>query len=206
MSGSPRENVGKKDARRLRREGLVPCVVYGGSGQVHFTAVAKDFKDVVYTPEACLVELTVGKKKHLAVLQEIQFHPVEEMIMHADFLEVFPDKEVKISVPVRITGNSPGVIAGGKLQLKMRKLRIQALPADLPDDIEVSISKLHIGDSVKLGELPTGKVTFLDPAHAVIVMVKSSRVVALGGLDEDEEAAGGEGATAPAEGETPPAE
>jgi large subunit ribosomal protein L25 len=190
VSGSLRENVGKKDARRLRREGLVPCVVYGGKEQVHFVTPAVSFKDVVYTPEACLVQLDIEGKQFDAVLQDIQFHPVHDHILHADFLEIFPDKEVKIGVPIKLVGNSPGVIKGGRLQLKLRKLRIQALPANLPDHIDVSISKLDIGDSVKVGQLKQKNITFLDSEVAVVVMVKSTRVIAPAASDDDDETEG----------------
>lgn len=199
VSGSPRENVGKKDAKRLRREGLVPCVIYGGKEQIHFVTPAISFKDIVYTPQACLVKLEVNGKKFDAVLQDIQFHPVNDRILHADFLEIFPDKEVKIGVPIRIKGNSPGVIKGGKMQIKLRKLAIQALPADLPDDVEVDISRLDIGDSVKVGDLKLDKITFIDPERSVVVMIKSARaamMAAVGDEEEEEEGAEGEGASA----------
>ena len=191
VSGSPRENVGKKDARRLRREGMVPCVVYGGKEQVHFVTPAVSFKDVVYTPESCLVKLDIEGKSFNVILQDIQYHPVDDSILHADFLEIFQDKPVKIGVPIKLTGNSPGVIKGGKLQMKLRKLRIQALPADLPDFIEVSISKLNIADSIKVGQLKRDKITFLDPEASVVVMVKSTRVVAAVATDDEEETEGG---------------
>ncbi len=203
VSGSPRENVGKKDARRLRREGLVPCVIYGGKEQIHFVTPAVSFKDIVFTPEVCLVSLEINGKKFNVVLQDIQFHPVDDKILHADFLEIFPDKAVKISVPIKVVGNSPGVIKGGKLHIKLRKVRIQALPADLPDFIDVNISKLEIGDSVKVGQLQLDKIDFLDPEHAVVVMVKSTRTIVVAG-DEDEEEAEAEGTEGSSE--TPSAE
>ena len=187
VSGSPRENVGKKDAKRLRRDGLVPCVIYGGKEQIHFVIPTVSFKDIVYTPEVCLISLDINGKKFDAVLQDIQFHPVDDKILHADFLEIFSDEVVKISVPIKVIGNSPGVIKGGKLHIKLRKVRIQALPADLPDFIDVNISKLEIGDSVKVGQLQLAKIDFLDPENAVVVMVKSTRTIAVVG-DEDEEA------------------
>ncbi|MEE4176098.1 MAG: 50S ribosomal protein L25/general stress protein Ctc [Bacteroides sp.] len=192
VSGSPRENVGKKDAKRLRREGLVPCVIYGGKEQIQFSAPEKEFKDVVYTPEACLINLNIDGKEFNAILQDIQFHPVTESILHADFLEVFDDKPVKIDIPVKITGNSPGVIKGGKLHLKLRKVKTKGLPVDLPDQIDVSISKLEIGDSFKVSQLESDKLEFLDPANAVIAMVKSTRVVAPIADEEEEEGEGGE--------------
>lgn len=201
VSGSPRENVGKKDAKQLRRDGIVPCVIYGGKEQVHFVMPAVSFKDIVYTPEACLVDLKIGKKKYNAILQDIQFHPVDDKILHADFMEIFPDKAVKTAVPISVTGNSPGVIKGGKLHIKLRKLRIQALPAELPDFIEVSISKLEIGDTIKVGQIKKDKITFLDPEASVVIMVKSTRTIAVVGSDEDETEEGGhaEGGEAPAE-------
>ncbi len=184
----------------------MPCVIYGGKEQLHFITPAISFKDIVYTPDACLVLLEIDGKQYNAVLQDIQFHPVSDIILHADFLEIFPDKPVKISVPIKIKGNSPGVIKGGKLHTKLRKLRIQGLPDELPDFIDVDISKLEIGDSVKVEELDVDKVTFLDPEHAVVVMVKSTRTAALGeDEEEDEDAEGAEGAEGgeSAAGETP---
>ncbi|MDX9940678.1 MAG: 50S ribosomal protein L25/general stress protein Ctc [Bacteroidales bacterium] len=196
VSGSPRENVGKKDAKRLRREGMVPCVIYGGKEQIQFAASEKEFKDVVYTPEACLIELNIDGKKFNAILQDIQFHPVTERILHADFLEIFDNKPVKVSIPVKLSGNSPGVIKGGRLQMKLRKVNAKGLPGDLPDQIDVSISKLEIGDSFKVGQLQSDKLEFLDPASSVIVMVKSTRVVAP--IETEEETEGEAEEAAPA--------
>ena len=206
MSGSLREGVGKKDAKRLRREGMVPCVIYGGEKQLCFHASEISFKDLVYTPEVCLVRLELDGKQYDAMLQDIQYHPVNERILHADFLQIFPDKPVKIAVPIKLTGNSPGVIKGGKLQIKLRKLLIQALPADLPDNIEVSISKLNIGDSIKVGQLSGEKLSFLDPEVSVVVMVKSARAAMMAGGDDDEEEGEEGGETTEGESETPAAE
>lgn len=190
VSGSPRENVGKKDARRLRREDLVPCVIYGGKDQIQFVIPAISFKDIVYTPHSCLIKLDIKGKKFDAILQDIQFHPVNDKILHVDFLEIFPDKPVKISVPIKIIGDSPGVIKGGKMQIKLRKLLVQALPVDLPDEIDINISKLEIGDSVKVGQLSRDKLSFLDPASSVITMVKSARAAMMAAVgDEVEEGA-----------------
>jgi len=194
VSGSPRENVGKKDAKRLRREGLVPCVLYGGKDQVMFTASEKAFKDVVYTPEACLVDLDIDGKNFTVILQDIQFHPVSEDILHADFLQIFEDKPVKVEIPVKLSGVSPGILKGGKLHMKLRKVKAKGLPGDLPDTIDVSISKLEIGDSFKVSQLSSDKLEFMDSPNSVIVMVKSTRVVAVIGDDDEEETEGGEGA------------
>jgi len=195
MSGSPRENVGKKDAKRARREGFVPCVLYGGEKQLMFLAEEKAFKNVVYSPEVCLVSLDIDGKTYKAVLQDIQFHPVREQILHADFLEIFDDKPVKIAIPVKLTGTSPGVLQGGKLFLKLRKITVKALPAELPDFIEVSIEKLKIGDNIKIEQLEDDKLEFLDPGRSVVVQVKTARTILTAEEEEEEaEAAEGEGA------------
>lgn len=191
VSGSLRENVGKKDAKALRREGLVPCVLYGGKQQVSFAIPEASFKDIIYTPESCLVNLEISGKKYMVIQQDAQFHPVKGNIIHCDFMEIFPDKPVKLDVPIAIVGNSPGVIKGGKLITKLRKLKIKGLMDALPDVVEVNISKLQIGDSVKVGQLKTKGVEFLTPANSVVVTVKVTRGVAAVGADE-EEAEGGE--------------
>lgn len=205
MSGSPRENVGRKDAKRLRREGLVPCVVYGGKEQIRFFTPEVNFKDIVYTPDACIVQLDINGKKMDAVLQEIQFHPVTDRILHADFLEIFPDKPVKMAIPIQIVGDSPGVIAGGKMLVKRRRLEVMALPDQLPQEISVDISSLEIGDTVVVGELSLDNVRFIDPENAVVVIVKSARAAMMAPVDlEEEEGAEGEeeeGAEGEGEGE-----
>lgn len=193
MSGSPRENVGKKDARDLRRNGFIPCVLYGGKEQIAFSAAELSFRDIIYTPDACLIDLEVKGKKYNAILQDAQFHPVTGKIVHCDFLEIFPDKAVKIDIPIRITGNSPGVIKGGKLITKLRKLKVKGLMDALPDTIEVNISRLNISDSVKVGELTVEDIEFLDPANAVVVIVKMTRGAG-GDDDEDTDAEGDEAA------------
>ncbi|HSV88893.1 MAG TPA: 50S ribosomal protein L25/general stress protein Ctc [Bacteroidales bacterium] len=190
VSGSLRENVGKKDAKSLRRNGFVPCVLYGGKEQLSFYVTEKAFKDVVYTPESCLISLNLSGKMFSAMLQDIQFHPVNENILHADFLEILDKKPVKIEIPVKLTGNSPGVIKGGKLQLKMRKLKVKALASGLPDFIEVPISSLDIGQSYRVGELSSDTLEFLDPKTSVIVVVKSTRVVATGSATVEQEEGG----------------
>ncbi len=208
VSGSPRENVGKKDAKRLRREGNVPCVVYGGKEQIQFFTSEKSFKDIVYTPEACLINLDISGKKMMAILQDIQFHPVTERILHADFLEVFDDKPVKMAVPIKIVGDSPGVIAGGKLLIKRRRLNVMALPDQLPSEVDIDISALEIGDSVVVGLLEKENISFLDPENSVVALVKSARAAMMAPVEpeEDEAAEGevaeGEGEGADAEGES----
>ena len=196
VSGSPRENVGKKDARRLRREGMIPCVLYGRESQIHFSTDETNFKDIVFTPAATMVNLDIEGKTYQAVLQDIQYHPVNDNILHADFLMISEESPVKIDLTVRLVGNSPGVIRGGKLQIKLRKVKVKALPADLPDMLDVDISKLNIGDTLKVGQLKHKGLEFLNAPNSVIVLVKSSRTMAAAPEEEEtegaEEAAAGE--------------
>ncbi len=187
VSGSLRENVGKKDAKELRRQGKVPCVLYGGKEQVSFSMADLDFKDIIYTPEACLIKLDINKKVYDVILQDAQFHPVTGKIIHCDFLQIFPDKPLKIEIPIKVSGNSPGVIKGGKLITKLRKLKVKGLMDALPDNIDVNISKLNIADSVKVGQLAVEGLEFLNPANAVVVIVKMTRGAGDVG-DEDEDA------------------
>lgn len=177
MSGSPRENVGKKDAKKQRCEGKIPCVLYGGKEQVHFVTDETTFKKIVYTPEACTVKINIGSNDYNAILQDIQYHPVSDRILHADFLEIFPDKPVTIHIPVKLNGTPEGVLKGGKLHYKMRRLKVKALPVHLPDDFTLDISKLEINDSIKIGDLAYPNITLLDPQTAVVVGVRVTRVV-----------------------------
>jgi len=177
ISGSPRENVGKKDAKKNRNEDKVPCVLYGGKEQVHFAADEVSFKKLIYTPDSFTVKLNVDNKEYNAILQDIQYHPLSDRILHADFLEIFDDKPVVMHIPVKVTGNSQGVLKGGRFIQKLRKLKIKALPVDLPDNVVVDITPLEINDSIKVSDIKKDKVTFLDAPTAVIVGVRVTRVV-----------------------------
>jgi large subunit ribosomal protein L25 len=175
ISGSPRANVGKRDAKELRYEGNVPCVLYGGDSQVHFSASASDLRTVLYTPEALFVELTVDGKKSKSIVQEAQFHPVTDQILHVDFLLLDDHKPVSIQVPVKLTGTSPGVKVGGKLIQKFRKLKVKGFPNDFTDSIEVSIDGLELGKSIRVGDLKLNKLEILNSKADTIVSVASSR-------------------------------
>lgn len=200
MSGSLRENVGKKDAKKHRREGKVPCVLYGGEEQIHFAVPEKDFKHVIFTPNAYLITLDIGGKSFTAVLKDVQYHPVSDQILHVDFMQVFEDKPVAIAVPLKFTGTSKGILRGGRLVKKYRKLYIKALAKDLPDEIVVDITKLNINDSIKIMELERPNIEFLDPKSSIVVAVKTQRVVV---SDEDEESEEGEGEGEGGEGDAP---
>lgn len=178
ISGLPRVNVGKTDAKELRNQGRVPCVLYGGTKQVHFSSLEKDFGPLVYTPEAHLVELELEGGKVNAILKEIQFHKLSERILHVDFLEIVAGKPVVVNLPVKIEGNSVGVKAGGKLIKKVRLLKVKALPEKLPENLTLNITTMEIGGSIKVGDLKVDGLTFLDPASVTIVAVKITRAAA----------------------------
>jgi large subunit ribosomal protein L25 len=178
ISGSPRENVGKKDAKDLRRAGRVPCVLYGGKEQIHFSADVKDFKSLIFTPEVSLVKLNINGAEFEAALQEAQFHPVKDSLLHADFIQLFPDKIAKIDIPVKLVGTAEGVKAGGKLILKQRLLKVKGLPTDLPDTIEVNVETLQVGGVVRVREIAPKNLTILTSPSAVIATVKGKRGMA----------------------------
>jgi len=204
INGSKRESVGKKATKALRNAGQVPCVLYGGDQPVHFSAAELAFSKLVYTPNAHTVVIALGDTTFNAVLQDIQFHPVTENILHIDFYQLFDDKEIAMDIPVVLTGNSIGVRAGGVLRRNRRKLRIKALPTNLPDDIKVDISKLKIGNKVYVSQLPSEDYKFLHSDNTVVCQIKQSRVSVDIEDDEDEgEAEGAEGAEGTAEGAAP---
>ena len=209
INGSKRESVGKKATKALRNAGQVPCVLYGGDQPVHFSAAELAFSKLVYTPNAHTVVIALGDTSYNAVLQDIQFHPVTENILHIDFYQLFENKEIAMDIPVVLTGNSIGVRAGGVLRRNRRKLRIKALPTNLPDFIEVDISKLRIGNKVYVSQLPSEDYKFLHSDNTVVCQVKQSRVSVAELEDDEDEEEGTEGTEASAEGaaeSTPPAE
>ncbi len=177
ISGSPRANVGKTDATALRNSKRVPCVLYGGKEQVHFSVLEADFKDLIYTPSVNTVDLDIEGKKFKAILQEAQFHTVKDNILHVDFLEVIAGKPVTMSIPVKATGTSPGVRNGGKLNKKLKTLKVKGLVEKMPDTIDIAIDKLEIGDGVRVGDLKIEGLTFLNAANVTVVNVQVTRVV-----------------------------
>ncbi len=210
LSGSPRENVGKKDAKSLRGQGMVPCVLYGGEKQVHFFLDERDFTKILFTPETFIINFTIGDKKYHSLLQDVQYHPVSDKVLHADFLEFDENKQIKVAIPIQSTGTSTGVLKGGSLKLVMRKLVVKALAKDIPEQITVNISKLDIGDAFKVKDLKVEGIEFLDRPNNVIAAVKVTRATVADEEEEGEEGAeggeGGEGGDAPAEGGDTPAE
>lgn len=177
ISGSPRENVGKRDAKELRYQSLVPAVLYGGATQTHFAVSAADLKPVIYTPDVHFIDIEVAGTKTQAIIQDIQFHPLTEEILHVDFLQLNDKKPVAIEIPIRLTGTSPGVKMGGKLVQKLRKLRVKGLPKDHVDTIDVSIEGLEVGKSVRVGDIKVANLTITNAAEDTIVSVTTSRAL-----------------------------
>jgi len=168
LSGPLRGSVGKKDAKKHRREGNIPCVMYGGKEQVHFIASEKNLVKILNTPVVSMVKLNVGEKEYEAIFQDVQYHPVTDHILHVDFLEIQPDKPVTIGVPFKLTGVPEGVLKGGKLARKMRKLKVKALSKDLPEHIDINVTSLEIGQSIRFPILPLIKSLFLTLPTALL--------------------------------------
>jgi large subunit ribosomal protein L25 len=177
IKGTQRKEISKQEVKSLRNSGKVICVLYGGEKNIHFSADALQFRGLVYTPEVFTVTLDIDGTNYQAVMKDVQFHPIHDHILHVDFLEIKPEKEVQIAIPVKLTGASEGVKEGGKLIQKMRKVQISALPSHLPDNIEIDITPLKIGDSVRIGNLKKEGVTFLDSPNNIVVGVRVTRAV-----------------------------
>jgi len=175
INGSERESVGKAATRTARNAGMVPCVLYGGDQPVHFTAEEMSFKNLVYTPNVHTVVIDLNGATYNAILQDIQFHPVSDKILHIDFYQLHDDKEITMEVPVKITGTSPGVLGGGVLRLNQRKLKVRALPANLPDYVEANISELEMGNKLYVTKVETNNFKILNPENTVVAQVRISR-------------------------------
>lgn len=197
MSGSLRENVGKKDAKAQRKAGNVVCVLYGGEEQVSFTLPEKKFDKIIFTPEVYVIDLEIGDKKYIALLKEVQYHPVSDRVLHADFLQVTEEKEISVSIPIKLMGTSIGVLNGGRLTLSMRKINLKGLINNIPENVALDISPLKIGDSIQIKAITLEGITLLDNPSNVIVNVKTAR----GAADDEEDEEGEEGAEGESESE-----
>lgn len=204
INGSQREGVGKKATKALRNAGQVPCVLYGGDQNVHFSAPELAFSKLVYTPNAHTVVIAIENgETYDAVLQDIQFHPVTDRILHVDFYRLFEDKEIAMNIPVHVIGTSKGVLNGGILRKNRRKLRVKALPKNLPDFLEADITPLKIGSKLYVTALEGEDYTILHSDNTVVVQIKTARAAVVEDEDEDELEEGAEAAT---EGGDAPAE
>lgn len=196
INATEREDLGSKFARKLRREGNVPCVVYGGEKPVHFYANTLQFRDLVYTANARKAVIALGKQTIEAVVQDIQFHPVSDAILHIDFMQLIEGKLATIEIPITLSGNARGVKNGGKLKQSLRRLSVRALPGDLPDSLDIDVTDLRIGQSVRISDVKQDKFEILNAESAVLCSIKMAR-----GAAEDEETEESEEEGAVAEGE-----
>ncbi|PLX10472.1 MAG: 50S ribosomal protein L25 [Marinilabiliales bacterium] len=201
LKAVPRKSTGKSNSKRLRIEEKVPCVIYGGVENSHIEIVEKDLRHLVYTPDTYLVDIDVEGKKEKVIMQDIQFHPVTDRILHIDFLRIFDDKKIVVELPVVLKGLAPGVKEGGKLKLELRKLKVRGFSKDMPENLTVDISSLVLGSTVKVKELEFENLEILNPKTNVVVSVKLTRVARGMSLDEDEEGEGEEGAEGEGEAE-----
>jgi len=187
ISGSPRENVGKKDAKMQRKAGRIIGVIYGGKEQKHFTLVKYDFNKLIFTPEVYIIDVEIDGEVYPTILQDVQYHPVTDEVLHADFLQIIEGKPVSINLPVKLDGVAPGIIKGGILNKKLRTVPVKGLVDDIPERLNIDISKLDIGDSVKIKDVDFGKLTPLINEGNVIVNVKTARGVVAEDEDEGDE-------------------
>lgn len=173
--GYKRANLGKAESKKLRDEGLVPCVLYGGNEQVHFYSPMILFRELVYTNEAHFVHINIEGEECQAILQEVQFHPVSEVILHADFLRIAEDRKIKMSIPIRMVGQAPGVSKGGTLVRKRASLKVYSYPKDMPDHIDIDISSLDFHHAIKVADIKVEGLEFLDPKQASLAVVEVPR-------------------------------
>jgi large subunit ribosomal protein L25 len=193
IKGTYRTELGKKSSKEIRKAGNVPCVIYGKEKNIHFYTHELNFKNLVYTPAAHLVKIILEDKEYGAVLKDMQFHPVKDNILHADFIEIHDKKAVVINIPIKVNGDSIGVIAGGKLSIKRRNLKVKGFANDLPEALDVDITNLKIHQGIKVGDLSYPGIELLDPKKSLVLTIATSRVA-----QKSEEEVAAEGATAEA--------
>jgi large subunit ribosomal protein L25 len=204
--GYKRANLGKSESKRLREEGHVPCVLYGGGQQVHFYAPMILFRELVYTNEAHFVHLNIEGDEYQAILQEVQFHPVSEIILHADFLRIEENRKIKMNIPVRLVGKAKGVEKGGLLVRKRASLKVYGYPKDMPDHIDVDVTSLDFHHAIKVGDMNVPNLEFLDPKQSAIAAVEVPRAAKMAAEAAAAPAEGAEAAPATAAGEAKKAE
>ncbi len=189
LKGEIRKSLGKKEAKELRSQELVPAVLYGTAEPIHFSVPFSDMRQLIYTPGVFLIDLEIEGTVYPAIMQDVQWHAVEEEILHIDFLKVEENKKIKIDLPIQIVGTAKGIKAGGKLKSNLRRLKVKALAKDLPDTIEINVTKLGIGQSIKVGDLSLKNIEILDKKTNVVVAVTITRAAkgAAGAIIEEEE-------------------
>jgi len=185
ISGSLRENVGKKDAKAQRSKGMIPCVIYGGKDQKMFVVDEREFKNLLYTPEVKYAEVNINGDVRRAIVQETQFHAITDRLMHVDFLEVVDGKPITIEIPFMVKGTSPGVLTGGLLKKRVRKLKVRGLLENIPENITADISSLDINDMTKIGDIHIDNLEIVDNPNKVVLQVVPTRGSAAATTDEE---------------------
>ena len=185
ISGSLRENVGKKDAKAQRNQGMIPCVIYGGKEQKMFVVDERQFKNLIYTPEVRYAEVNIDGDVRKAIIQETQFHPISDKLLHVDFLEVVDGKPITIELPLKITGTSPGVLKGGQLKKRVRKLKVRGLLENIPEEITADISSMEINDMTKISDIHIDNLEIVDNPNKVILSVVPTRGSAAAATEEE---------------------
>ena len=202
IKGQKRETLGKKESKKLRAQEIIPAVLYGGEEVIHFTVPFSELRSLVYTANVYLIDLDIDGEIYPAIMQDIQWHPVDEQVMHVDFFKIEVDKPIKIEVPVAVSGHAKGIQQGGKLNINLRRLKVKALAKDLPDSINVDVTELEIGQSIKVEEIDAEDIELLDVKSNVIVAVNVTRLAKAAEEEEEGEEGGeteGEETEAPAE-------
>lgn len=175
LAGTPRAEFGKKAAKALRAQNLVPCNIYGVGENITFTINAADVRQLIYTPDTMVVLLTIGDTKKTAVVKEMQFHPLSGDVMHIDFLAVDENKPVTVEIPIQLTGHAAGVKAGGKLALNMRKMKVNGIYTQFPDRITIDVTELGLGKKLAVSDVHVEGLTMMNPKDACVVEVKATR-------------------------------
>lgn len=199
VKGEKRVALGKKDAKKLRAQDIVPAVLYGGEEVLHFAVSFSQLRKLIYTPSVFLVDLEIDGETHKAIMQDIQWHPVEEQVLHVDFFRIFDEKPIKLEVPINVIGLAPGITAGGKMKINLRRLKVKALAKDVPDTIDIDVSRIELGQSIKVSDLKGENLEFLNSKSSVVLAVNITRIAKTADDDELTSEEVEEGAEAEAE-------
>ena len=175
IKGAKRTALGKKESKKIRAQKIVPCVLYGGKEPIHFQVNESEFRQAVYTPNVYLIDLDIDGTTYKTIMQDIQFHPVEEQILHVDFLEITDEKPIKIEIPVKVEGYAKGMRSGGKMKLNLRRLKVKGLAKNIPDTINLNIEDLDLGQSIKVGQIQAENLELLNSKSVPVVTVMVTR-------------------------------
>ena len=176
LTGSTRAEFGKKAAKQFRKEAKVPCVMYGGEEVIHFTLEDNDLRPLIITPDIHTVELTIDGKTYMSILKDAQFHPVKDNTLHIDFMQIFEEKPIIVEVPVKLNGLAEGVKDGGKLSQELRKLKVKGFYKNVPDVLNIDVTKLGLGKTMQVGTLSFDNIEIVTPKQAIVCAIKLTRV------------------------------